>query len=432
MHWNRRIATALLGAFVLGCAPVGAEEPAPGGLPQETQADYLITLTAPVDELYPGDLAYVTCTLSEPTPVYALEAELTYDPEMLELRQAESPMETPEGIRILQEEPGRALLVLSRVGQETAEPIRELLKLAFAAKAAGESQVTIRALKIVQADLTYQNPRTEGIALRVAVDKKPTPTSRPAGGGGGGGGGGRRPSPSFSGGGVATPGGTVTTGQSPVPTQIPEEPELEEQAAFADLGQVEWAQEAIETLAAQGALQGYPAQEGGLPAFRPEQSITRAEMVQVLMKLFGQGETPGAVQPAFEDVNPGDWFADAALQAARMGIVNGEEGRFYPDRPITRQEFVALLARCASVCGLGLVQKRSRFLFGDQEEIAPYAAGYVEWLYLCEILNGDETGCFRPKDKLSRAEAAVGIYQLLQAGTPPAEETGGETADETE
>ena len=51
--------------------------------------------------------------------------------------------------------------------------------------------------------------------------------------------------------------------------------------------------------------------------------------------------------------------------------------------------------------------------FSDEAEIAPFAAVYVDLLYMSAILNGHGDGTFRPRASLTRAEAAVGIHKLL-------------------
>ena len=88
---------------------------------------------------------------------------------------------------------------------------------------------------------------------------------------------------------------------------------------------------------------------------------------------------------------------------------------------LTREEFAAMLARGAAVQKIPLEDKRLNINFADEAEIAPFAVGYVDLLYMSGILNGDGDGAFRPKASLSRAEAAASIYRLL---TLTAEENG--------
>ena len=48
----------------------------------------------------------------------------------------------------------------------------------------------------------------------------------------------------------------------------------------------------------------------------------------------------------FEDVDPGAWYADAVNEAARLGIVQGTgDGKFEPERAITRAEVAAMCVR---------------------------------------------------------------------------------------
>ncbi|NLM50551.1 MAG: S-layer homology domain-containing protein, partial [Clostridiaceae bacterium] len=52
--------------------------------------------------------------------------------------------------------------------------------------------------------------------------------------------------------------------------------------------------------------------------------------------------------------------------------------------------------------------------FMDEAEIAPELVGYVAIAKGFKIINGDENGNFLPKKALTRAEAAIIIYNYLR------------------
>ena len=93
-----------------------------------------------------------------------------------------------------------------------------------------------------------------------------------------------------------------------------------------------------------GIVEGY---EDG--AFRPDSPVTRAEAMTLLLRatrvsvLLEQQETPA---PAFDDIDPNDWFAPGIAGAHVLGIVEGyEDGTFRPHSPITRAEAAVIVAR---------------------------------------------------------------------------------------
>lgn len=66
---------------------------------------------------------------------------------------------------------------------------------------------------------------------------------------------------------------------------------------------------------------------------------------------FCKPDYAALVQP-FADVDPGAWYAKDVAWAAEHGIVEGiGDGRFEPDRPITRAEAVALAIRVVELIG---------------------------------------------------------------------------------
>ncbi|GBF76371.1 hypothetical protein PA598K_04837 [Paenibacillus sp. 598K] len=108
-------------------------------------------------------------------------------------------------------------------------------------------------------------------------------------------------------------------------------------ASFSDT-QGHWAAEAIAALQATGAINGYP--DG---AFRPNQPVTRAEIVAMLARFTSYAPGPA---PAFPDVAQNNWASEAIAAFAAAGIVHGDgEGRFQPDASASRAESVTMIIR---------------------------------------------------------------------------------------
>lgn len=85
-------------------------------------------------------------------------------------------------------------------------------------------------------------------------------------------------------------------------------------------------------------IDGYP--DG---TFGADKDITRAEVAQMLYNL---GVEESIVDMTFTDVKEGDWFYDSVIALAKAGIVEGYgDGTFKPEESITRAEFVTIMVR---------------------------------------------------------------------------------------
>lgn len=173
------------------------------------------------------------------------------------------------------------------------------------------------------------------------------------------------------------------------------------QAIFSDVVPGSWYEEAVNQMAEDGILLGYP--DG---SFDPNAPITAAQFVAIADR--GAGE---AVPSA-----PGEhWAAGSLEKALRYGWYDWDElpptGESF-DLPISRQLAVKVLV-AALLPGEEYdytveVQKISDFsaLSGRYYEpvLSAYAAG---------VVTGDGAGNFRPTDGLSRAEACVLFQRAL-------------------
>lgn len=106
-----------------------------------------------------------------------------------------------------------------------------------------------------------------------------------------------------------------------------------------------WAKEEISTLSLQGIIQGYT--DG---TFHPDQSVTRAELVQLLDRAIGfEGLEKVKTGISFPDVEEDFWGREAIEKAAETGIINGyPDGSFRPNDPVTREELAVIIYRLLS------------------------------------------------------------------------------------
>ena len=104
---------------------------------------------------------------------------------------------------------------------------------------------------------------------------------------------------------------------------------------FADVSDDAWYAKAVNTLASLGLVSGYS--DG---TFQPNRTITRAEFTAIAM---GFAEPVDGEARAFRDVRPGAWYYDAVTGAAGYGWISGySDGTFRPEKTITRAEVTAI------------------------------------------------------------------------------------------
>lgn len=147
-------------------------------------------------------------------------------------------------------------------------------------------------------------------------------------------------------------------------------------------------------------LAGYP---GG--TFGPDQNMTRAEAAQMFYNLLLEKDVEITVE--FEDVPADAWYAKPVNTLASLGILSGVgNGRFDPERSITRAEFTVIAMKFANTSGGGVN------IFSDVNE--------DDWFYSAVVdstqygwINGYPDGTFRPEATISRAEVTVIVNHML-------------------
>lgn len=175
----------------------------------------------------------------------------------------------------------------------------------------------------------------------------------------------------------------------------------------------------VDTLALYGLVSGK-----GDGLFHPQDTLTRAELAQLLQNALGYLSPDGA---PFDDVDPAAWYAPAVAAVDDLGLMSGVgQDLFAPQRVLTRQELFTVLGRLGQWLNddLDLVVRTA-----DQDQLdlralrgyAPWARESV-WLLSCaledshrELINllWDDPENIDPTAPATRGEAALGLYSLL-------------------
>lgn len=178
---------------------------------------------------------------------------------------------------------------------------------------------------------------------------------------------------------------------------------------FADTAK-HWARTYIGTLAGMNILDGM-----GDNMFSPDGSLTRAQFVAMLAKMTDGVDVSAAAPTDFTDIHEKDWYYGYVNWGYENGIVNGMgDGTFSPNASITREQMAVMLCNYARSVGFVLPQSGNSVSFSDAAGISSWAADYVNTAAGAGIINGFDTGDFRPQGVATRAQAATVIYKMCQ------------------
>lgn len=139
----------------------------------------------------------------------------------------------------------------------------------------------------------------------------------------------------------------------------------------------------------------------------PNDNATRAQMAAMLVRVFGC--TAGKDIAHFTDVSTTAWYYSELSTAAQMNIFNGYgDGTMGPNRSITRQEAMVVIARAFAVPDGTAADIQA---FRDASSVGSWAVAKVGGLVKAGIVNGDN-GSLYPTASITRAEIAQMLYNL--------------------
>ncbi|MDD4445111.1 MAG: GLUG motif-containing protein [Eubacteriales bacterium] len=175
---------------------------------------------------------------------------------------------------------------------------------------------------------------------------------------------------------------------------------------FEDLEAVLWGKKQIEVLASKGIIKGM-----SQTAFAPEEAITRADFLCLLVRTLGwEGEPEGS----FGDVAVDTYYWRETGIAKELGIVDGVgNDRFDPDSAISRQDMMVMTERALGVLNGSAMEGAASGLdrFADRAQIAGYAVSSIAALAQEGLVEGSD-GEVNPRGKATRAETAVFLYRV--------------------
>ncbi|MGG1553469.1 S-layer homology domain-containing protein [Paenibacillus ferrarius] len=179
-----------------------------------------------------------------------------------------------------------------------------------------------------------------------------------------------------------------------------------EQPVLSDIAN-HWAAADIRAAVKAGIVHGY---EDG--SFKPDQTVSRAEFVVLLMNALHPGVEPAQLTAYADQASIGAWAKPAIALAAQLKLVSGyEDGSFRPGAELTRAQLAVMLASALAASPKDGAQPK----FTDNADIPAWAMSSAAVVQEQGLMQGYEGGRFAPGKTATRAEAVVVIHRLLES-----------------
>ena len=150
----------------------------------------------------------------------------------------------------------------------------------------------------------------------------------------------------------------------------------------------------------------------GNSEFGPNREVTREEFVKILANACDISAETDKI--SFEDVPSDAWFYPYVMACTEKGIIRGiDSGRFGTGEKLTRQDMATIVYRAAQYKNIDLQSTREYREFSDGGSISGYAKEAIEKLYSAEKINGVSVSLFEPSSYCTRAQAAKLIYDVF-------------------
>lgn len=155
-------------------------------------------------------------------------------------------------------------------------------------------------------------------------------------------------------------------------------------------------------------------------AFNPNEIITRGQYIQALVRAMKlpipeistkrRSSKKTVETPIFSDITETNGYYPYALAAYNAGLIGG--GRFNASSHITREQAYALIIRMIGLERLGFYGGIYT-PFVDNDKISPWAKMQIQAGVTLGLVRSDANGYLLPQKKVTKAEAAALINQMI-------------------
>jgi len=179
---------------------------------------------------------------------------------------------------------------------------------------------------------------------------------------------------------------------------------------FDDIGGGEWYFEGVDYCVNEGLMNGT-----GNNLFKPDGTLTRAELVTILYRVEGSPEA--AYKGTFTDVPEDQWYTAAVEWAAANEIVKGiGNGKFAPGNKITREQIATILYRYETFKNGKPAVEGDLKSFPDAASVSSFAVEGMTWAINEGLINGTVTNGvsqLSPLANATRSQIATIIMRYL-------------------
>lgn len=145
--------------------------------------------------------------------------------------------------------------------------------------------------------------------------------------------------------------------------------------------------------------------------FAPNANMTRAALAEAL---YAIANTRASGTENFSDVDRYDDYYNAVVWCSNKDIIEGWNGKFYPNGDITREDFAVMMYRYAQYKRANTKAAEDLSDFSDADDVSEYAIEAMEWAVAEGLINGMGDGTLNPQGTTTRAQAAAILMRLVK------------------
>lgn len=173
---------------------------------------------------------------------------------------------------------------------------------------------------------------------------------------------------------------------------------------FSDVPENMWCYDSVMAMTEKGLFAGTTTPVNGVALFSPDDNMTRAQFITVLVRyLFPDAEMTAGQY----------WYSPYETAARQNGLISSGDFTDTLDIPCSREEMAYLLTNALTILGEDLNAVDSSYI-PDFFSISPLYQDAVKVAVSLGLITGmDDAHTFFPKDSMIRAQAVAVVHRLV-------------------
>lgn len=178
-------------------------------------------------------------------------------------------------------------------------------------------------------------------------------------------------------------------------------------SVFVDMARYVWAIPSVDFLYSSGVVKGT-----GSNRYDPVSNVRRCDFVLMLSRMYN---LRAAGTRSFDDVPEDQYYSAAIASAKAQNVVTGENGLFYPEEPITREDAMVFLYNAMRAANKSVPAGSSSelYAFADYNSVSSSARNAITSMIHMGILKGDDYRRINPASPITRAETAAFLHRAM-------------------